>query len=86
MTHKLKTHDHFLSDIAKGRKPFEIRKDDRNFKVGEYLSLDGYYPESKCYSGREITAKITYKLENAEQFGLMPGYCILGIKVLNYNF
>jgi hypothetical protein len=39
MTHKLKTWPEFFKAILAGDKTFEIRKDDRGFKVGDTLRL-----------------------------------------------
>lgn len=37
--HELKTWPDFFRDVADGRKKFEIRKDDRDYKVGDLLRL-----------------------------------------------
>jgi len=39
MTHKLKTWPEYFDAILRGVKTFEIRKNDRNFKVGDKLNL-----------------------------------------------
>lgn len=82
MLHNLKIRTNFLSDIITNEKTFEIRKDDRNFKVGDLISFipllnDSPMLEKKGFYLYEITYKLTYG-EFSE--GLKKGYCILGIR------
>jgi hypothetical protein len=37
--HRLKVDPQFFDDLVNGRKSFEVRLDDRNFKVGDILHL-----------------------------------------------
>lgn len=39
MTHELKTYPKYFQETIEGNKPFEIRKNDRNFQVGDVLIL-----------------------------------------------
>jgi len=75
--HKLKIIPPYYDDVVNGIKKFELRKDDREFKVGDYIILKEFIPEKAQYSGRECKVKIKYKL--SEIIGLLEGYCILGI-------
>lgn len=79
--HRLKCWPHFYGQLCGGIKSFEIRKDDRGFRVGDSLSLEEYDPETDQYSGRGYNGTITYILrgEEAEQFGVQPGYCVLSL-------
>ena len=43
--HELKTHPKYLQRVASGQKPFEIRKNDRDFQVGDRVILKEYDPE-----------------------------------------
>ncbi len=79
--HELKLSTQFYEDVAKGRKTFELRKNDRNFKTGDKLLLNECL--SGDYTGRYIEADIVYMLEDYS--GLKDGYCILGIKVVNVS-
>lgn len=81
-THDLKCLKQFMSRIQTGQKTFEIRKNDRDYQVGDVLRLHQYDPESKVqwnYEGRHlmITAEITYMTSAYQQ----DGYVVLGIKV-----
>lgn len=42
--HDLKCWPQYFWSVVRGEKPFEIRKNDRNFKVGDYLGLQEYDP------------------------------------------
>ena len=60
---------------------FEIRKNDRDYQLGDFLYLQEYDPGSRRYTGREQTAEVTYVLQGG-QFGIEEGYVIMGIKRL----
>lgn len=86
MLHELKTRRPYFTHIINGWKTFEARKDDRNFKPGDAIKLveilDVAYGLGPTHpTGRELLCNITYKLRG-EEFGIMPGYCILGIEVV----
>lgn len=70
-THELKTWPVYFEEIWHGRKLFEYRKDDRGFKVKDTLCLREWCPDSKKYSGRWITAKVTYILQIPDSFVIM---------------
>ncbi len=74
--HRLKTAPMYFEDLLSGIKTFELRKNDRDFKVGDILMLKEF--KDGEHTGREIKAEITYMLE--DYTGLTEKYCILGIK------
>ena len=76
--HDLKTWDEYFDEVEKGNKTFELRKNDRNFQVGDTLNLLSYDPKSDNYTGKVITKKISYILDGGA-FGLELGYVILGL-------
>lgn len=61
------------------KKQFEVRNDDRKYKVGDFLVLKEY--KKNVFTGRQITALIEYKLEGGK-FGIKDGYCVLSIKFI----
>ncbi len=79
--HHLKCWPHFYRQICSGIKRFEIRKDDRDFRVGDLLALEEYEPETAKYTGCGMSAVIHYILrgEEAEKFGVQRGYCVMSI-------
>lgn len=71
MTHKLKMLPVYFFPAWEGLKPFEIRKYDRGFKVGDNVILQEW-DEEKGYSGREIYGVILY----VTQYMQRTGYCV----------
>ena len=80
--HVLKIYPKYFDDILEGNKNFEIRKNDRDFRVGDYIILREW--DNIHYSGRQIRAKISYMLDD-KFIGLADGYVAMGIKVIVYN-
>jgi hypothetical protein len=76
--HYLKIWPLYFADVQKRLKNFEVRKDDRNYSVGDVLILQEYIIKEQKYTGNEIKRVISYKLSGG-QFGIEPGYCILGL-------
>lgn len=74
--HELKISPNFLNDILEGDKDFEIRKNDRNFKVGDFIVFREF--NNGEYQSKIACCRIGYILENYT--GLEAGYAILGIK------
>lgn len=84
-THRLKTWQQFMMDVATGKKPFEVRLDDRSYQVEDKLLLLGWDNNKKEYTGQEIEAEVTYILTGG-QFGIEQGFVVMGVKILTYNF
>ena len=86
MIHTLKTWPQPLEAVRAGKKTFEVRKNDRNYKVGDFLILMEWNPEELCFTGNEVDVIVTYILKaddipNEYGFGLTPGTVIMGIKL-----
>ena len=82
-THELKIAPQYFREIANGNKPFEVRRNDREYQVGDILKLREYDGD---YSGQEISAKVTYILDDPAY--CKDGYVVMGIKlriVQEYN-
>ncbi len=78
VTHQIKLVAEFFDDAATGRKSFELRKNDRNYKEGDVLEMEEVKDGKK--TGRKCSKRIVYMMENFE--GLEDGYCILGCELL----
>lgn len=78
--HDLKIWSQYYTMILDGSKPWEIRKNDRNFQKGDLLRLNEYNPETEKYTNRKVVRVITNVVTTAP--GLMEGYCILSTSKL----
>lgn len=76
MLHELKTYPKYFQETIEGNKPFEIRKNDRNFQVGDVLLLKEW-----DNIGREVGAMVRYILDD-KFIGLAEGYVALGLQIL----
>lgn len=79
MEHELKIYPKYFKDVISGQKTFEVRKNDRKFNVGDILVLKEW--DNIRYSGRVCNVIITYMIDD-KFAGIMPGYAVLGIKLL----
>lgn len=78
MIHEIKIRPEYFDAVCKREKTFELRRNDRNYKKGDYLVLkewDGYF------TGREITRYVNYILFDWMVEGLESGYCIMNLKL-----
>lgn len=62
MIHELKIWPEYFEAVKSGKKTFEIRKNDRNFKEGDILVLKEFVPTEGEYTGRSIEVVVTYVL------------------------
>lgn len=95
IVHELKTWPPYFEEVLNGNKTFEVRKNDRGFKVGDTLVLKEWNPNgyssvspnemTGAYTGREVKRQISYILEGGYRpyFGLHHDYDILGLKPLS---
>lgn len=82
MIHVLKITPNHFKDVISGKKPFEVRKNDRDYREHEYIALNEYNhdkdaPERDKYSGRSALFRISYILDNPQY--CKEGYVILGL-------
>lgn len=76
--HKLKIYPAYFNAVDDGRKPFDVRVKDRDYKVGDTVLFQEYSPTLKEYSGRETEKIITYIL-NGGDWGIDEDVCVLGL-------
>ena len=69
----------YFKAVADGSKMFELRLE-FGASVGDTLILREWDERTLKYTGREIVTNITYVLRDVPEYGLMPGFCVLGIK------
>ena len=80
-THEVKLGAEFFEDVLHNRKTFELRKNDRDYRVGDLLVLKEFKNGEE--TGRECTRYINYMLE--DYTGLVEGYCVMSIVPVNEN-
>ncbi len=82
--HDLKVWPEYFAAIHVGSKPFEIRKNDRDYQVGDTLVLHEYAPGPDEYTGRVAERLVTYMLNGDDPmgyaFGLRTGFVALGLR------
>lgn len=73
--HILKTWCEYYKHILDGSKLFEIRKNDRGFKVGDVLVLQEYDKDKKQFTGEMVSKIITYITDYEQK----EGYVVMSI-------
>ena len=90
MLHELKISPKYYDAVVNGIKTFEIRKNDRNYSVGDTLRLrefdkDDIYKVQWAthseYTGKQCVAVITYIFNLKDFLNIDEDYVVLGIKV-----
>ena len=89
--HTKKIQHKYFEDIFKNGKKFEIRKNDCDYQVGDFVILAEYDGEKPM--NNSVLVEITYVLKDIPQYGLDKDYCIFGfverwlsLEVLNTIF
>lgn len=78
--HELKCRPEYFQRIVSGQKTFEVRKNDRNYQVGDTLVLKEFdpaigFPDHGLYG--TVRAKVVY----IETYAQQDGYVVLGIEL-----
>jgi len=80
--HHLKSWPGYYWAVYGQAKTFEIRKNDRDFRVGHVLELQEWDPIREIYTGQQLRAEITYMISDLVP-GIEEGYCALGISLFD---
>lgn len=84
MIHQLKCEAKYFEEICSGQKTFEVRKNDRNFHVGDYLALNELISQpcdgedEKKETGRSTLVHVHYLIDDPRY--VKEGYVIMGIE------
>ncbi len=79
MTRNLKLSVEYFDHVKNGTMDFQIRKNDRNYMVGDTLIFSEHESrEIKCFTGNQITRIVKYIIQG--KFGLPEDICILGLR------
>jgi Domain of unknown function (DUF3850) len=86
--HELRIWPEFFAEVLDGRRSYEYRKDDRNFRVGDILHLQEFSPPvagaiSGQYTDRVIRAAVISICAD-RRIGIPEPYVILGIRLIDY--
>ena len=76
--HQIRLGAQFFGDVLEGRKKFELRKNDRGYKVGDILEMMEF--KDGRNTGRIVRVNVVYMLEDFT--GLEEGYCIMGTELI----
>jgi hypothetical protein len=80
MKHDLKIWPQYFVEVAAEQKTFEIRKNDRDYQVGDVLRLREWEPlgRRRGYTGREVLREVTYITD----YGQQPDNVVMAIRPL----
>lgn len=83
MVHELKIDPIYFRELELGRKTFEVRKDDRPYRVNDTLLLQSFNREANEYTGSMIFASIVgiFGRNDKEKEYVKEGYIILSIEL-----
>jgi hypothetical protein len=82
--HHVKSWAHFFDAIKAGQKTHDLRKNDRDYKIGDQLWLKRYDNINGGYTGETLLVNITYMTSTYtpcafSSSALHEDYCILSI-------
>lgn len=80
--HELKVLKKYAHHLITRDKTFEIRKNDRDFRVGDILHLKEIDDESKEYTGFEMFLKVIYMHQG---LGLEDGYVCMSVEKIEFR-
>lgn len=77
-SHIIKCWPKYFKPLDTRQKTFEIRKNDRDYQVGDTLIIKEWDPDTQKETGRWVARTITYMVQGV--FGLPEDICILGFR------
>lgn len=77
MIHELKIDKQYFDAVIENKKTFEVRKNDRDFHVGDFLALNEMF--EGAYTGRSVLTLVRYILDEPEY--CKDGFITMGIKL-----
>lgn len=80
ITHSLKILPEHFNEVVSGNKKSEIRYNDRNYRVGDILSLREWDGDCGDYSGKQVEVRVTHILDD-ERY-LQNGYVMLSFELV----
>ena len=85
--HELKIKYKYWLEVNCDNKPFELRKNDRDYQVDDLIKFNVIFDNSinYVYDNENFIYKIIYILKDVPEYGLDKNYCILGIMKLEHK-
>lgn len=77
MIHALKIDPIYFDEVRNGNKRFELRNNDRDFRVGDYLALNEW---DGMYTGRSELVKVTYMLNPNDIMTCQGNFVVMSIE------
>ncbi|AXX04532.1 DUF3850 domain-containing protein [Cronobacter sakazakii] len=78
MTHNLKIWPEHYSAVCAGLKRAELRKNDRDYRVGDTLDLCEWDKDDESFTGNYISVTVTHVADVSDW---MPGFVLLSIEL-----
>jgi predicted RNA-binding protein with PUA-like domain len=79
--HTLKSWPESFQAVWDGIRPFEIRENDRDFRVGDSVVLHEWNEKTKAYTGRAMGARIMYVEQGT--WGLPKNIAVLSLHIFS---
>jgi hypothetical protein len=79
MIHYLKTVQPFFDDAKSGKKKFEVRTNDRDYRINDEVVLQEYDAEKKQYTGEQLQIKKIIYILDDENY-CKDGFVVLGLE------
>ncbi|MDF9449939.1 DUF3850 domain-containing protein [Bacillus toyonensis] len=78
MLHNLKINKKFFTPVLERIKTFEIRKNDRDFQIGDNVILNEWDDKNQQYTGRNVKVEILYITDYEQK----DNYVVFSFKTL----
>jgi hypothetical protein len=78
MIHEIKCWPEYFQPLWIGTKEFEVRRNDRDYRVGESLRIMEFNPNTQTFTGREFVRRIAYMIQGV--CGLPEDICVMQLR------
>jgi|CXWL01.1.fsa_nt_gi hypothetical protein len=79
--HELKCWPEQFAALRDGIKSFELRMNDRDYRVGDTLRLREWYPDDERYDDDKDAGEYTGRSVDAEVTYMIEGACLMSIEI-----
>ncbi len=83
--HHVKSWPQYFASIKEGQRTHDLRRNDREFQVGDLMILAEFDPQAQKYTGETCEVEITSMTSTSQPCAvsseaLDPAFCILSIR------